>query len=700
MKKNTLSLLFFGVMIVFLATLSYCSKTNELDKKMITKAFHTPDIISLFALNTDDIAVKTPLYIDEAKNIIAAIIAVPDDQRTFENTARPLDEVCSLSNLAIAQRVYEALELLSPDTNIRNAAHDASIKIQAFWVDHVTSNKALYHAFMAYESQTIENENLSNQQRYFVNDTINSFKREGLSLSDETLAAVNALRKELASLCADFDRNIAQDNSSITVTREELAGLDNDFISTLMTTHDGFYTLGVDYPTYFRVMENCSVPQTRKNLYIAFNNRAYPTNDALLTTIITKRDELAQLLGYSDFAHCDIDDQMAHTPEKAHAFIADLAQKSLAKVQAEMATLTQTLPASVELTRNGKIQPWDFAYLENSYKKNNFNLDEQKIAEYFPMQNTINELLDVYRQFFSIEFQEVPVSGLWHKEVTAVRVLNKAGDALLGTLILDLYPRPNKYSHAAHTTIIPSTYKADGTRIPDVSIVIANFSRATDGKPSLLKRAEVQTFFHEFGHALHAVLGATSIASLSGTHTKTDFVELPSQMLEEWLHDKDILKKVSKHYITGQPLPDDIIDTIIQLKNLTTGYFVTRQVYLSSIALSYFGAGEQKDPHAIMQTLYTTMLPHMAYCEDNHFYTSFGHLTGYSAKYYGYLWSKVFALDLFATIKQYGLLNPEIGQKYIKEVLGKGGAQDPNELLYNFLGREPNAQAFLQEMGL
>ncbi len=321
MKKNMLSLLFFGITLIFLATLSYCSKTTDLDKKMITKAFHTPDIISLFAITADDISTKTPLYITQAQNIIDTIIAIPTDQRTFANTAKALDEVCSLSNIAIAQRVYEALELLSPDDDIRNAAHDAYITIQAFWVDYVTSNKDLYHAFMAYESQTIENENLSNQQRYFINDTISSFKREGLSLSDETLALVNILRKELSGLTSDFDRNIAQDSSSISVTHEELVGLEDDFINTFKKTDDGLYILGVDYPTYFRVMENCSVANTRKKLYIAFNNRAYPINDDLLKTIITKRDELARLLGYTDFAHCDIDDQMVHTPEKAHSFI-------------------------------------------------------------------------------------------------------------------------------------------------------------------------------------------------------------------------------------------------------------------------------------------------------------------------------------------------------------------------------------------
>lgn len=665
---------------------------------MINKAFKAEDIISLFAINKDDITTKTPLYIDEAKKIIDEICAIPDDQRTYANTARPLDEVCSLSNLAIALRVYEALELLHPDDALRNAAHDAYITIQAFFVDHITSNKALYNAFTAYASQQKEYEGLSAQQRYFINDTIDSFKREGLSLPDETLAQVNILRKELAALSADFDRNIAQDNRSINVVHDELQGLEANFIATLQRTADDLYILGVDYPTYFTVMENCSVAKTREKLYTAFHNRAYPVNEELLKTIIIKRDELAQLLGYVDYAHSDIDSQMAHTPEKAQSFIDDLAKKALPKINAEVATLIANLPESVELTADGKLYPWDIAYIQNIYKKTHFNLDEQKIAEYFPMQKTIAELLDIYHQFFSIDFEEVPAHGLWHEDVRIVRVLKDS--TVIGTLMLDLYPRANKYSHAAHTTIIPATYAPDGTLIPDVSIVIANFSKATATQPSLLKRSEVNTFFHEFGHALHAILGATEIASLSGTHTKTDFVELPSQMLEEWLLDKDILKKISGHYISGDSLDDETIDTIIKIKNLSSGYFVMRQAYLSSIALSYFGSGKDKDPYTIMQKLYTHFLPHIMLSPDNHFYTSFGHLTGYGAKYYGYLWSKVFALDIFATIKKHGLLNPEIGKKYVDEILSKGGAQDPNELLYNFLGREPNAQAFFEEMGL
>jgi Zn-dependent oligopeptidase len=249
MRKHTLQLIICSIAVVFLVTLSYCAKTTKQEKKMINKAFHTEDIVSLFAITVDDITTKTPLFIMEAQQVIDDIIAVADHERMYANTARPLDEVFSLSNLAIAQRVYEALELLHPHDNIRNAAHDAYITIQAFWVDYVMSNKALYNAFMAYASQQLENEGLSDQQRYFVNDTIDSFKREGLSLPDETLAQVNTLRKELAALSADFDRNIAQDNRSISVSKQELEGLGDDFIATLKQTDDGLYILGVDYPT-------------------------------------------------------------------------------------------------------------------------------------------------------------------------------------------------------------------------------------------------------------------------------------------------------------------------------------------------------------------------------------------------------------------------------------------------------------------
>jgi thimet oligopeptidase len=264
-----------------------------------------------------------------------------------------------------------------------------------------------------------------------------------------------------------------------------------------------------------------------------------------------------------------------------------------------------------------------------------------------------------------------------------------------------LYPRENKYGHAAHAGVIHSIKQFYGQdNPPSVSFVVANFPKPTVDKPSLLKFDDVSTFFHEFGHAMHAMLGRTNIASFSGTNTKLDFVELPSQILEEWLYNKEILEKVSGHYQTGESLPDTIIDTLIKLKTFSSGAMIQGQIYYARIALAYYAQGADKDVYKIAQNLANTMTKNTIVDSENHFYASFSHLTGYGARYYGYLWSKVFALDIFEQIEKEGLLNAQVGQRYINEVIGKGGSIDPNKLLKNFLGREPNDKAFFKSLGL
>ncbi len=689
------SALVIGLVLI---SIKFCSGIWTMkNKQLIDQVGTIQGVVDLFALPADTISQKTDDYIKEAQERIDQIIAIPTAERTFENTALALDRVVGLSNAAISEHIYEGLELLSPEEAVRNAAHQAMIKLRDFFVDHIMNNKKLYQAFKAYVEGNAKNESLNPEQRYFLHETMKDFERAGLNLPDEELAQVKKLQKELTELALIFGRNIAQDNRTITVPRSALVGLEDDFIASLKKTDEGLYILGVDYPTYFNVMEHCSVEDTRRQLYLAFNNRAYPANESILKQIIAKRDELARFLGFASYAQLSIDSEMAKTPERSQEFIVDLIAKSKDKVKEEIKELTATLPESVELTADGKIKPWDFAYLKAMYKKGKFAIDERKIAEYFPMKKTVNELLAIYHQFLGVDFQEVPATGLWDDEVKVVKV-SKDGK-LLGILLLDLYPRPNKYSHAAHLTAVPAVYK-NGESIPAVSVVMANFPKPTATKPSLLTRNDVNTFFHEFGHALHALLGRTLLASFAGTNTKMDFVELPSQMLEEWLWDKAILKKISGHYKTGEPLPDELIEKILKLKRLTSGSFVRQQGYLSLLALNYYKEGPDKDPYQLMKQLHDQLITDILFEPQNHFYASFGHLTEYGAKYYGYLWSKVFALDLFDEIKKHGLLNPAIGQKYIVDVIGKGGSQDPNELLCTFLGREPNNKAFLKDMGL
>ena len=677
--------------------------TCAVQKSQGTKFMNLPvrtvdDVVAVIPTSPEQIDTWVTEYTVDAQTRVDAIIVVPDEQRTYANTVEAFDYVCRRSSFGVSSNIIHVIEMVHPDKAMRDAAHAAIIKIQEFGIDSLSNNVDLYKALKQYATSSAKKEQLNNEQRFFIKEVIDDFERAGLGLPEEQRAEIKKIKKELAELILNFDANIAKDASFILVDQDGLKGLEEDFITTLEQVN-GKYRLGVDYPTYTAVMGNCCVEETRKQLCKKFQNRAYPANKELLEKIIAKRDELAKKLGFVSYAHLDLSDQMIGSPARAQEFISDLAQKAQTKEQKEFELFTQDLPESVTLTKDGKLKPWDVSFVHESYKKNKFNIDEQKLAEYFPMEKTIEGLLAIYEKFFSLEFKQVQVSGLWHEDVKLVEVYNANDKKMLGYLLLDLYPRPNKYSHACETVLARHCTSKNGNT-PTVSLVIANFPKSTKDKPSLLKRSDVRTFFHEFGHALHEILGALETASLSGTNVKRDFVEMPSQMLEEWLYDKEILKMVSGHYKTGEPLPDDVIDTLISLKNFFAGYFLLRQLGLSLISLNTFQEGSVKDLDAILKISMTSMTPGIAWDNDNHMYASFGHLTNYGAKYYGYMWSRVFALDLFDTIKKHGLLNSEIGQKYIQCVIGCGGSKHPDELLKDFLGRAPNMDAFIQSLGL
>lgn len=658
------------------------------------------DVIAFFPRSAEDIKSRTELYVQETKRDLSSFIAIPDDKRTWHNTVLEFDRICSLSNLATWGSVLCLFEQVSPDESIRNAAHEALKVVQAFLVDEISANKPLYNALKAYAQGNALKESLDETQRYILKDIIDDYVRAGLDLPEEQLEKVRQIKKELANLSLEFSQNIAADNKFITVGREDLAGLDDAFINALEKTEDGKYKLGVDYPTYFKTLETCTVPSTRRALFLAFNSRAYPVNDAVLKQIADKRDDLAHLLGFESYAHLDLDSQMVKHPDRAYAFLHDIMNKALEKDKQEFETFIKDMPESVVLTPDGKLNPWDFMFLKNAYKKRYLAVDEELISQYFPMEKTIEGLLAIYSSFMNVQFEEAKAEGLWHPEVRLIKVLNKDKTQLLGYIFLDLYPRPNKYNHAAHFGMIPAFTRQDGMRMPDVSTLVTNFPSPTADRPSLMRRDDVRTFFHEFGHALHAVLGASSVASYSGTSVKRDFVELPSQILEEWLWDKEILTMVSGHYQTGEKLPDDLIEAILALKTYDLGGYLTRQASLALMSLDVFAAGKGKDPFAIWQRLKSTYRPYIASEYADYHHASFGHLTGYGAKYYGYLWSLVFAMDVFDTINEAGLLNGTIGQRYIDYIIGKGGTQDPNEMLKAFLGREPNSDAFFKELGL
>lgn len=411
------------------------------------------------------------------------------------------------------------------------------------------------------------------------------------------------------------------------------------------------------------------------------------------------KDRLAHVLGYPSFAHLDMENEMAHSPENVSAFLEEIAPKARTKVLKEIDALKKDLPEGIDLSEDGKFYMWDFTYVRNEYKKKHLAVDEAYIAEFFPVETTLPALLNVYEKFFGLHFKKLENTHTWHPE-TQLLAVYKDG-VYRGTVILDIYPRPFKYTHACELTVIPSM-RVQGRIHPALVTVIANFPPAQGGKPALLKRRDMITFFHEFGHAIHALLGATQMASFSGTRVKSDFVEMPSQMLENWMWDAKILKMVSSHYKTKEPLPDELIEKIRQIKNFDTGNFLSSQLALANAALAYFMPGEHKDVPHIWKEIQELYRPYLVIDKDYQYYCAFGHLANstYGPKYYAYMWSLVYAADMFDYIKSFGLLNAEIGDRYIREVIGKGGSQDPMELLTHFLGRKPTSKAFFKDLGL
>ncbi len=653
------------------------------------------DVMLLFPANPHEIDKRSHAVMANIREIVNQITSLSDDQKTFANTFQAYDN--AVGELGREAGILQALMNVSPDELLRAASRTNVIKLQEFAVEVLEQNKELYRALKAYAEKPGQLDKLTQEDRYYCTELLKGYKHNGLDLPDEQQNELKTLKKQLAELEQVFDLNINQDATQkfVSVLASDLAGLDPVFIKSLAQTPEGLYKLGVDYPTYSAVMENCVVESTRKALWQAYVSRAYPINENPLREVRALRQTLASRLGYASYAHYDIDEEMAKNPETVDAFLQDIEQRSRTKAQEEVERYKAHLPPGVSLTPQGDIKSWDWGFIKNTYRKKQFNFDDRIVAEYFPVDHTIQALLGIYERFLSISLKRVPATVPWHTDASVIEA-RRADGTLLGYLILDLFPRKDKYTHACHITLVPSL-EEKGKHTPGASLVIANFPKPQADRPALLLHSDVTTFFHEFGHALHALLSATHLNGFAGTNVKRDFVEMPSQMLEEWMWDKDTIKQISKHYKTGKPLPDDLIDMLVKLKNFDSGDFVRRQLVLAKTSLEAFRSSE--DMHALISELQAKIRPYMARMPEDHFECSFGHLTGYGSRYYGYLWSKVYALDLFEYIKAHGLLDQMVGKRYVETILSKGGSKPPAQLLRDFLGREPRSDAFFADLG-
>ena len=623
---------------------------------------------------------------------LAALIAIPQAERTFENTIMGYER--AFDNYGNALGMSGFLSYVSTDKKFRDAANDLQMQISQYMVD-VATRRDVYKAIREY---TDTNPRLDPVQAKLVKEMLIGFKNSGMDLNDADLEKFKALNKEKAEYIIKFDKNIQEYKDPLAVTQEQLQGLGEDYIQKLSKTDDGKYLVTLDYPDYVPFMQNADDEQARKELEFKFNRRGGQENVELLEKTLTLRREIARLLGYKNHAELRLEDRMAKNPKTVMAFLKDL-QKKLKplgkKEDKEMIAYKNSKTGKNSRT----LYSWESGYWSNKFRKENLELDSEKIKEYFPSQVVIDGMLDLFGGVFGITFEPVDIP-VWHPDVKAFKIKDKASGELVAYFYMDLYPREGKYKHAACFGLVEGEEKQDGTyQIPFVAIV-ANLNKPSGDTPSLLKHSEVETLFHEFGHVLHNALTKAKYSAFSGTSVSWDFVEAPSQMLERWAWDPQVLKKISKHYKTDEALPDDLIKRMIAAKNFGAGGMYLRQDFFAQYDMTLHTADTTPDTTKLYFEL-TKKIRGLPLTKGTIPQASFGHIMGgYDAGYYGYLWSEVIAEDFFGEFKKNGIFNPETGLKFRREILEKGGTLDEEKMVENFLGRPADNKPFLKSIGL
>jgi len=457
------------------------------------------------------------------------------------------------------------------------------------------------------------------------------------------------------------------------------------------------------YPHYRPVGQQCTVPETRFKIEKAFQSRCFEHNTKIMEELVQLRQKQATLLGYPNHAAYVQEKKMAKNPEVVAEFLHGLGEKLKPLWETEKQVILKYKKEEMEAMGrkfDGKINKEDFWYYITAIKEKEFSVDQELLKEYFPIETVTRGLMDIYQTLLGLTFTKVEEGvKVWHKDVQLYRVQDTDSKETIGYFFMDMFPRDGKYGHAAVWQIQPGSLDKYGVRQKAVAGMVCNFPKPTTERPSLLSHAQVETFFHEFGHVMHGIASRTNTADFFGTNVEGDFVEAPSQMLENWVWEEESLKLMSGHYKTKDPLPLDLINKLIASKASFAGAYALRQLFFATYDMNLHTRGEA-DTVAIGAKMYKDLLG-IDRIEGGNIGATLGHLVGYDAGYYGYLWSEVFSQDMFQTrFAAEGIMNPATGRDYREMILRPGATLDGGVMLRNFLGREPNQDAYLKSKGL
>ncbi|KAH0586331.1 hypothetical protein H2248_007575 [Termitomyces sp. 'cryptogamus'] len=548
-------------------------------------------------------------------------------------------------------------------------------------------------------------EKLSPEEKRLVEKSILDGTRAGLALPERERTELTTLKKELSQACLDFSKNFNEENGVITFTEEELKGVPHDVVSgyTKRTQDDKeVYDVTYKTPDIFPIFKFAENPETRRRALEGHESRL-EINVPILSKALDLRRKIAKLLGYKTWADYITEEKMVKSGHNVDDFLNDLENKLRPvgiKERAILLALKKKEHEEKGIPFNGEFYIWDYRYYDRKYTEETLELDDMLVKEYFPVDVVVPAILAIYQNLLNVRFEAFQGST-WHPEVQQFTVWEKDAkdeSGFIGFCYLDLFPRASKYSHAAVWPLLPGYDLPDGKRSYPIAAMVANLAKPTPEKPALMRHDDVVTFFHEMGHVFHGLLSKTKYARFHGTSVARDFVEAPSQMLENWCWEPKVLEQMSSHYETRKPLSPELIEKIIKSRYVNVGLFYLRQLFFAKFDLKVHTDQEAEDYTGLWNSLRekVSLVKAIKDCPGQ---GTFGHITGgYDAGYYGYTYSLVFAADMYATVFKADPLDPTRGMRYRHDILRPGGSREELDSLKAFLGRPPNSDAFLKEL--
>ena len=627
--------------------------------------------------NAAQFKARTEKRIANAQAALDKVLAVKG-KRTLANTLEPFDEIARQLDMAGSQAGL--MEETNPDSAIRVTAEGLSQEISKF-VTELSLNRKVYDAIAAMDLAGADAET-----KYYVERTLRDFRLSGVDKDEATRDKIKKLQEELVLISQEFGRNIREDKRTITATPAELAGLPQDYIERHKPGADGKVTLTMEYPDYLPVMTYAKNDDLRKRMYLDYQNRAYPKNMDVLDRMRQKRHELAVALGFTNYADCVMADKMVGSAANARAFIDRVVAASEERQKREYAQLLARKQKDVPGAK--EVNFWEAPYYSEQVRKSDYAFDSQQLRPYLPYEKVKQGVLDLSARLFGVEFKRID-APVWHPSVEAYELYDKG--KLAGRFYLDMHPRPNKYNHAAQFGIRNGL---GGRQIPEAALV-CNLPGGEPGDPGLCEYSDLETFYHEFGHLLHTMFaGQRKWMGTAGISTEHDFVEAPSQMLEEWMKSAEVLATFAKDPKTGEPIPAELVNRMNRANGFGRGLGVRRQMVYAGTSLACYDRDPKGvDTDQILSDLVRKYQP-FPFVDGTHFQCAFGHLDGYSAVYYTYMWSRVIAKDLFSKFDKANMLAPGAATEYRQTVLAAGGSKPAAAIVRDFLGRDFNEQAW------